>query len=267
MTVAPDVAGPPLTVEVNEGIAWLTFARPAAANAINLETARLFRDAVRDLVADADCRVVVLAGDRRFFCAGGDVSEMLAAADAGAYLLELASTMHDGIEQLSSSRLLVLAAVEGVAAGAGFSVVLNADVVVAAPAASFLVAYTEVGLTPDSGLSALLPRAVGEHRAKELILLGRRLDAQTALDWGIVAEVVDEQLFAERVRQLARRLADAPQPAAAEALRLLSSGRSAPFAEHLAEEAETISRMVTTATAQERLRSFARKNSTERSTR
>lgn len=248
---------PSIRVDIDGAIAQLTFQREEAANAIDLVVATAFRDIVTRLVADERTRVVVIMGSERFFCAGGDVAAMLAHDDRGSYLRKLASTMHEGIAALAESRLIVVAAVQGTAAGAGFALVLDADIVLAAPTASFVSAYTQVGLTPDTGFSSSVSAVVGAHRAKELVLLNRRLDATTAFEWGIVNEVVPSASFLGRVNQVAQSLAGAAVPATAEAKRLLAAAPSRSLVDQLADESDTISRMVETPDAQARITAFA----------
>jgi len=251
---------PSVGIEIDGAVAWLTFQRPGAANAIDLELAIRFREATVKLVSDDTVRVVVIRGNEKFFCAGGDVASMLASEERGAYLGKLATTMHEGVEHLVASDMIIVAAVQGAAAGAGFALVLDADIVLAAPSATFVSAYSQVGLTPDTGFSATAARVVGTHRAKELVLLNRRLDAQTALAWGIVAEIIDSASFTERVREVARDLSAGPFPALSEAKRLLSGADGLTFTDQLADEADTISRMVETPAARERIDAFARRN-------
>jgi 2-(1,2-epoxy-1,2-dihydrophenyl)acetyl-CoA isomerase len=265
MTASEPTGPPTLDFTVADGVARIRLQRPDAANAINMDLASRFRDAVAHLVDDPDCRVVVVEGSAKFFCAGGDVAEMLAQPDPEQYLRDLTSIFHDAMLRLSQSRLLTIVAVEGTAAGAGFALVLNADIVIASASARFVSAYTQVGLTPDTGFSALVTSVVGSHRAKELVLLNRVLDAATALYWGIVAEIVEGPLE-ERVTRVAAQLAAAAQPASAEAKRLLNTAASSNYRDRLADESDTIARMVRTSDAQARLRSFAERDKNKEKT-
>jgi 2-(1,2-epoxy-1,2-dihydrophenyl)acetyl-CoA isomerase len=240
-------------------VVTLTIDRPDAGNAINLELAAALRDAVNDAIADSGCAALVIAASGRVFCAGGDLASIAGAADVRGHLRELALTLHEAMALLRESRLVVVAAVAGAAAGAGFALALNADLVVAGESARFLVAYSAVGLTPDTGLSYLLPRVVGAHRATELALLGRTLDAQTAREWGIVNEVVADSAVRERAVELARTVACGPLPAVAETKRLLRegvTGSGADFRGHLDEEARVIVETVTSDDARHRIQAF-----------
>src|SRR5690606_20642767 len=141
---------------------------------------------------------------------------------------------------LSRSHLIVVAAVQGTCAGGGFSLVLNADLVVATEKAKFLAAYTAIGLSPDTGMSYLLPRVVGPRRAAEMFYLGKVVDGTTALGWGIVNELVEEDELAARAARIARAIAARPAPALRQTKRLLRAGDSRAYTEHLADEADSI---------------------------
>jgi 2-(1,2-epoxy-1,2-dihydrophenyl)acetyl-CoA isomerase len=240
-------------------VVTLTLDRPDAGNAINLELAIALRDAARDAIADPGCAALVLAASGRVFCAGGDLASIAGAPDVRGHLRELALTLHEAMALLRESRLVVVAAVAGAAAGAGFALALNADLVVAGESARFIAAYSAVGLTPDTGLSYLLPRVVGAHRASELALLGRTLDAQTAREWGIVNEVVADSTVRDRAAELARTVANGPVPAVAETKRLLREGGTdsgADFRSQLDEEARVIVETVASDDARRRIRAF-----------
>jgi 2-(1,2-epoxy-1,2-dihydrophenyl)acetyl-CoA isomerase len=237
----------------------LTIDRPDAGNAINLELAAALRDAARDAIADPGCAALVLAANGRVFCAGGDLASIAGAGGAGGDLRELVLTLHEAMTLLRESRLVVVAAVAGAAAGAGFALALNADLVVAGESARFLAAYSAVGLTPDTGLTYLLPRVVGAHRATELALLGRTLDARTAREWGIVNEVVADSAVRDRAVELARTIANGPVPAVAETKRLLREGGTnsgADFRRQLDEEARMIVETATSDDARQRIGAF-----------
>ena len=238
----------------------MSFTRPTSANAIDLDFAREFRDAMETLDADESRSLLVLKGDARFFSAGGDVLKMHEQPDPAVYLAQLVGTLHDGIARLAQSRLIVVSIVEGTAAGAGLALVLNSDIVISGPDARYAAAYGSIGLTPDTGFSYLLPRIVGDRRAAELTLLGRVLDAETACCWGIVTEVVPRDELSSRGAEVVRRLSEAPQPALAEAKRLLLAGRERTFADQLDDERETIVRMIQTPAAQRRISDFAAKS-------
>jgi 2-(1,2-epoxy-1,2-dihydrophenyl)acetyl-CoA isomerase len=239
--------------DVTDHVATITLDRPDAANAINPELAADFRAAVLRLNDGELPGVVVLAAEGRIFCGGGDVRGMAQAPDRGHYLADLAGTMHEALSALRTLPVPILASVQGPAAGAGLGLVLAADVVLAADTARFVAAYSSIGLSPDCGVTALLPATIGPRRAADLVLRNRKLDAATALEWGLVSEVCPLADLVERTREIAAELAAVPGTAAGESARLLR----APYDSRLEEEARTIARIGTTPAAHALIRAFA----------
>jgi 2-(1,2-epoxy-1,2-dihydrophenyl)acetyl-CoA isomerase len=216
-------AAPIVRVEIREHVAHLTLARADAANTMNLQFGREFLAAALTIQADRNVRAVVLSGEGKNFCFGGDLRGMVASgSDLGAYLSELTTTLHAGLANLVRMDAPVIAAVRGSAAGAGLGLVLAADLAIAGRTAKFTPAYTGVGLTPDAGCSFLLPRAVGYKRAMELLLTNRVLTAEEALDWGLVNQLVDDDKVDETAAALASRLASGPTGAFGAVKRLLA---------------------------------------------
>ncbi|MEV3914651.1 enoyl-CoA hydratase/isomerase family protein [Streptomyces canus] len=207
-----------------EGVARIVLARPTTANAVDLPTAHALGAAV-DRAAQPDVRAVVVLGEGRRFCAGGDVAAMAAARDRAAYVEELATTLDDVFRRLAGLSKPVVAAVRGAVAGAGLALMLSCDVIVSAASTKFLLAYADVGLTPDCGVSYLLPRAIGQQRALDLALTGRVLTAEESRQWGLVTEVVDDASVDARAVRLGERLATGPTHAFGETKRLLRSGQ------------------------------------------
>ena len=213
---------PTIVLEVKDHVAHLVLARPEAANTIDLQFGREFLAAAFAIEAAA-ARAVVLTGQGKNFCFGGDLKRMVASGgDVSAYLSELTTNLHAGMAHLAR---LNAPAVNGTAAGAGLGLVLMADLAIAARSAKFASAYTGVGLTPDAGVSFLLPRAVGSKRAMQLLLLNRVLDAPTALEWGLVNEVVDDARLLETATALASQLAAGPVGAFGAVKRLLADSQ------------------------------------------
>lgn len=244
----------PIELAIADGIAHLSLNRPTQANSLDLEAAQALVDAVRS-IEDADVRAVVLTGAGARFCAGGDVASFVAAADRSAHLRLLADTLDAAMQHLAALPVVVVAGVQGAVAGAGLSVMLAADVIVAERGTRFVTAYAGIGLTPDIGLSWLLPRAVGQVRALDLLLTGRVLDADTALSWGLITEVVDGEA-AERARELAARIAGSAPQALGQARRLVRDGWESTRAEAGAAEARAIARAVTTEEATPLIEAF-----------
>src|SRR5450432_1685946 len=228
-------------LDIRDHIAHLTLCRPEAANTMKLQFGREFLAAALAIEAAATVRVVMLTGQGRNFCFGGDLKGMVASgADIGAYLRELTTNLHAGIALLARLDAPVVAVVNGTAAGAGLGLVLASDLAIAARSAKFAPAYTGVGLTPDAGCTFLLPRAVGYKRAMELFLTNRVLDAQQALDWGLVNQLVDDEDLAEHAAALAARLAAGPVGAFGAVKRLLAEAVPG-FEAQLARESRSIS--------------------------
>jgi len=176
-------------------------------------------DARRDDAAEADpaCRAVVLTGEGRGFCAGQEVgADFMPGANGAPDLQALADRYHhEVVRRIRDSRLPFVCAVNGVAAGAGASFALAADIVLAARSAVFVQAFIRIGLVPDSGASFFLPRLAGEARARALTMLGDAVDAETAERWGMIWKVVDDAALAAEAEALALRLAASPAGALA----------------------------------------------------
>jgi len=200
-------------------------ARPGRANSVDLLTAHAFAAAVEEASAE-DIRAVVVSGEGRNFCAGGDLRAMADAADRPAYVVELADVFDRALQGLTALPKPVIAVVQGAVAGAGLAVMLSCDLVVSAASARFLSAYSGVGLTPDCGVSFLLPRAIGTPRALELVLTGRSLSALEAQQWGLINEVVEDQLLVERAEELGNQFVTAPTWALGQAKRLMRDWRT-----------------------------------------
>lgn len=247
------------------GVGQIVLARPEASNAFDLPATHALGAALDR--ADADVRgaevgaVLVMAEGPRF-CGGGDVRSFAAAEDQPAYLRELATALEAELRRLSELPVPVVAAVQGSVAGAGLAFLLNADVVVSARSTRLTMAYAGIGLTPDCGVSYLLPRAVGQQRALSLALTGRVLDAEEAAAWGLVSEVVEDGELRARASALAEQLAAGsagPASALGQAKRLIRSSWDLTRAESAADEVDTIAAAVVTPEAQTRITRFTRR--------
>lgn len=228
--------------EVADAVARVTLARPRRANALDLPTAEALTEAVARAGSDPQVRVVLLAGEGARFCAGGDVAAMAGADDASQAVLALASGADAALQALDALEKPVVARVQGVVAGAGLALVLAADLVVSARGTRFVPAYTGIGMTPDCGVSWLLPRVVGQQRALEYLLTGRELGADEARDWGLVTRVVDDESLEYAADELARTLAAGPAFALGQTRRLVRSSWDTTRADAGADEARTIAR-------------------------
>ena len=210
-----------LKLDRADGVATLTLHRPDAYNALDLALGRELFQASIELDEDPGTRCVVITGSGKSFCAGGDVKDF---ADnlprVGALIKELTTYLHGAISRFCRADKPVIMAVNGVAAGGGFSLALSGDLVVAAESAKFTMAYSRIAATPDGSSSYFLPRLVGVRRSLELYLTNRPLSAREALEWGMITRVVPDAELTAEVTKLARELAQGPSKAFGAAKRL-----------------------------------------------
>lgn len=221
-------------------VAILILNRPSTGNTIDPALTAALETATNAVADDPAIRCCVLTGVGKLFCGGGDIAAMAATDDASAYLQALADGLHRSVQVLATMAKPLVVLVNGPAAGAGLSLAILGDLVLAARSAHFTAAYGSIGLTPDGGMSWLLPRLVGLRRAQEMILANRRISADEAAAIGLVTRVVDDAALESEGIALARKLAQGPTPALSMARSLLLEAHNAPFAEHLASEGRTI---------------------------
>jgi len=217
-----------------DGVLTLTLNRPDALNALDSELRGALLAAFKAAARDEATRAVVLTGADRGFCSGADLRGRSTERDFRAVLTTEYNPLIEAMRALPKP---VVASVNGVAAGAGFSLAMAADIVVAAAEARFVPAFNRIGLVPDSGLARVLVRAVGRHRAFEILTGERQLGADDARDLGLVAAVVPGTELAATVAGLARRLADGPTVGIGLTKRLLNAAEDATLTETLAAEA------------------------------
>jgi 2-(1,2-epoxy-1,2-dihydrophenyl)acetyl-CoA isomerase len=201
-----------IVLQAAEGIARLTLNRPDRLNSFNTTMHSEVRDALAAVQGDAAARVLILTGAGRGFCAGQDLGDRVVAP--GGAPPDLGPSIERGYKPLILALrrlpLPIIAAVNGVAAGAGANIALACDLVIAGRSATFIQAFSKIGLVPDSGGTWLLPRLVGHARAMGLALLGDKLPAEQAAQWGLIWRCVDDAQLATEVETLARQLAVAP---------------------------------------------------------
>jgi enoyl-CoA hydratase/carnithine racemase len=198
---------------LDAGAATVTFARPDRLNALTFEVYADLRDLLGELSQRDDVRVLVLTGSGRGFCSGGDVNEIIGALQSMDARDLLAFTRMTGAvtQRLREAPFPVIAAINGVAAGAGAVLALAADLRIMIRSASFAFLFTKVGLSGgDMGSAYLLPRLIGLGRATELLMLGDRVDAERSIALGLASEIVEDADLKARTDQLARRFADGP---------------------------------------------------------
>ncbi|MEO7761769.1 MAG: 2-(1,2-epoxy-1,2-dihydrophenyl)acetyl-CoA isomerase PaaG [Casimicrobiaceae bacterium] len=201
-----------ILLDIDHGVARLTLNRPDRLNSFNVQMHTEVRAALDAIGADAGVRVVVLTGAGRGFCAGQDLSDRAVApggapADLGESVEKYYGPLVRSIRGLP---LPVICAVNGVAAGAGANLALACDIVVATRSASFIEPFCRLGLVPDTGGTYFLPRLIGTARAMGLALLGDKLSAEQAAEWGLIWKAIDDDKFALEVDTMATQLASAP---------------------------------------------------------
>jgi 2-(1,2-epoxy-1,2-dihydrophenyl)acetyl-CoA isomerase len=216
------------------GVATITLNRPDALNALNSQMRGELLAAINAARKDGDTRAIVLTGAGRAFCAGADLRGGTAERE---FRRVLRSEYNPLIEAIRTLAKPVVASVNGVAAGAGVSLALAADLVVAAEGARFVPAFNRIGLVPDSGLTRTLVRALGRHRAFEILMGERQLKAAEAQQLGLVVAVVPADRLTDASHELARRLADGPTLGIGLTKRLVNTTEDASLGESLASEA------------------------------
>jgi 2-(1,2-epoxy-1,2-dihydrophenyl)acetyl-CoA isomerase len=257
---------PSLRVERDGGVAVLTLDRPEILNAFDERLTDALNAAIADCASDADVRAVVITGAGRAFSAGQDLADRLAVIEKGGELRlgdELRRRYHPVIATIRTMRKPVIAAVNGVAAGAGLGIAVACDMRVAASTATFRAAWGRVGLVPDAGSAFFLPRLVGWGRALDMILTGEPVSADEALRLGLVTRVWPDAEFSARWRELAQALARGATEAFALSKDGLNSAMARGFSEFLEIEAELQDRAGRTRDYAEGVRAFSAKRTPE----
>ncbi|HEY4211730.1 MAG TPA: 2-(1,2-epoxy-1,2-dihydrophenyl)acetyl-CoA isomerase PaaG [Steroidobacteraceae bacterium] len=224
--------------EVTGGVGRLTLNRPDRLNSFNATMHDEVRDALTRLASDETARVLVLTGAGRGFCAGQDLADRaVTPGGAGPQLGESIEKYYNPLVlTLRGLPMPVIAAVNGVAAGAGANIALACDLVVAAKSASFVQAFAKLGLIPDSGGTWFLPRLVGNARAMGLALLGEKLPAEQAAQWGLIWKCVEDSDLTGTVEDLARHFATAPTRGVARTKQAMYEGWNRSLEEQLTVE-------------------------------
>ncbi|GLZ53386.1 enoyl-CoA hydratase-related protein [Actinomycetospora sp. NBRC 106378] len=246
----------PVLLDVDErGVARLRLNRPEASNGLDVPLLRAFYDAVMACHSRPGLRVLVLSGEGRHFCAGGDVKTFASKGEGlPDYLREATSWLQIVVQGLLALPAPVVTKVQGFAAGGGgFGLVCASDLVVAAESASFLGGATRVGMAPDAGTTVTLPALVGLRKALEIALTNPVLTAAEALDLGLLTRVVPDDGLDAAVDELVDRLVDGAPLALAATKRLLWSGLGSRVEAQLPEEARTVSELSGTADSLEGL--------------
>jgi len=194
-----------LKFETSNRISKITLNRPDAANGLNNLMSRELCEAAQICDADTSIKAVILTANGKFFCAGGDLKAMAGFQDDIARQIKiLANDLHMAISTFSRMEHPLIIAVNGMAAGAGFSLAATGDYVIAGAGAAFTMAYTKAGLSPDGSSSYFLPRLIGLRRTQDLMLTNRMLSATEAQEWGVVSEVAEDDALQDRAMEIAQ---------------------------------------------------------------
>lgn len=260
-TQTPD----PVEIDIVDGIATLALNRPGVLNALDSNLVWRMRDALSDLRNDGEVRVLVLTGRGRGFCAGADLKDpIMADADPGTRWRTLAAYMDNGmnalIRDIYNFDRPTVAAVNGVAAGGGVGVALAADIVVAAKSAYFAQVFApQLGLIPDLGCTWHLPHLVGRARAVGLAMLGDRLPAETAAEWGLIWRAVEDEALASETMAIAARLRDGAPRALAAVPKAIDRAYGSSFSDQLDHERDVQSVLSSTEDFREAVVAFNEK--------
>lgn len=243
MSEAP--SEPSVLFATQGGVALVTLNRPLALNSFTRQMHSQLWDALDNIEADTSIRALVITGAGRAFCAGADLAEfdfepgpdLLKRADPGPIIDQ---AFNPTVRRLQALRVPTIAAVNGVAAGAGASLAMTCDLAIAAPTASFIQAFSKIGLVPDAGGSWFLVKRLGLARAMGLAMLGDKLSAHDAKEWGMIWDVASEgENCLDKAMQLAARLAQMPTRALVATRHLLSEGASRDLDAQLDKERDT----------------------------
>ncbi|WP_372832991.1 2-(1,2-epoxy-1,2-dihydrophenyl)acetyl-CoA isomerase PaaG [Pontibacterium sp.] len=198
--------------EITDGVAVLTLNRPQSLNSFNTDMHAEVRDALKTVKKSAEVRCLVLTGNGRGFCAGQDLSDRNVAPGTEAPNLgeSIEKNYSPLIRTLMGLEMPVICAVNGVAAGAGANIAFACDIVLAAKSASFIQAFCKIGLVPDCGGTWSLPNLVGRARAMGLAMLGDKVKAEQAEQWGMIWKAVDDEALKDEAMKLAKHLATQP---------------------------------------------------------
>ena len=253
-TIAFEQSGP---------ISRITLDRPDAANAMNDTLTRELAHAAKHCDV-AGTKVVILTGAGRFFSAGGDLRAIASSSGtAGHYVKGIADDLHRAISTFARMDAVLITAVNGVAAGAGFSLAVTGDLVIAADSASFTMAYTAAGLCPDGSSSYYLPRLIGIRRTQELMLTNRKLSAAQAAEWGLVTEVVDSADLPTRTDALAQQIASGARQSGSAVKKLLLASLTNGLEEQMEWEGRLIAACADAADGTEGINAFLEKRKPE----
>ena len=252
-----------ISLDQSGPIARITLNRANAANSMNDTMTRELAHAARRC-DDGATKVVILTGAGRFFSAGGDLRGMASSPTTrGHYVKTIADDLHRAISTFARMDAVLVTAVNGVAAGAGFSLAVTGDLVLASDTASFTMAYTAAGLSPDGSSSFYLPRLIGVRKTQELMLTNRKLSAAEALQWGLVTEVVDAAELPARVEAVAQHIASGARGSSSAVKKLLLTSFKSGLEEQMEWEGRLIAECADSADGSEGIDAFLEKRRPE----
>lgn len=250
-----------IAFEVRDDISWITLNRPDAYNAMSLDFDRELYDVANRCSLDRTVRAVILtgAGDQAF-CAGGDVACFADSAENIGFLIaEMTDLLHAAVSRFARMDAPLIGCVNGIAAGAGLSLVACCDLVLAADTARFISAYTRIGFTPDGSSTYFLSRIIGIRRAMEMYITNRMLSAQEALDWGLVNRIVPATSLKDETHRLAKQLAQGPTRTYGGVKKLLMMAMQDSLESQMAREARQLIDISASHDAREGVRAFIEK--------
>ena len=249
-----------INVSKAERVVTIELNRPEAANGLNLAMASELHQAALECSNDADVKAVILTAQGRFFCAGGDLNAMLQhSVSAGAGVSEIAEQLHCALSVFARMDAPLITAINGTAAGAGFSIAVAGDIAIAAQSAKFTMAYTNVGLSPDGSSSYVLPRLIGLRRTQELMLTNRVLSATQAEQWGAITQVVADEELSNTATTLAKQFAKGAQGSVAKVKSLLLTSYQNDLETQMAQETQGIVQSANSSDGQEGINAFLEK--------
>jgi len=228
-----------ISVEHKDGVDVITLNRPDCLNAINNALkAELMNAICRANLPDSNTRCILITGAGRGFSSGADLSASIVSegSDPGTTLL---TTYNPLITEMARSKVPIVCAINGIAAGAGMSIALAGDIVIAGKSAIFLQAFVNIGLVPDAGSSYFLPRLIGTAKANAMMMLGEKIDAQTAEDWGLVYKTVEDSELMTEAMNIATKFASGPSVAYNSIRRLIRESQTNSLTEQMSLEAES----------------------------
>ena len=253
-----------LKFEIADNIATITLSRPDDANALNLKMAEELHEISITCCTNSDIRAVLLTGEGRMFSAGGDLNQFKDAGDEKeALLLHMATILHAAIVRFANMDAPLVVAVNGTAAGGGFSMMLAGDFVIASSRAKLVAAYTASGLTPDGSSTFYLAKHVGLLRAKELLFTNRVLTADEAKEWGLVNQVVEPEELMDAAMTQVQEFANGPTKSYGRLKRMLQTAFSDPMETQLEKETQGIASMMATRDGPHGLEAFLNKQKPE----